>query len=78
MTSGVILPVTPEKRPWFHEFNMVQQVFVRREVPMQRDGKLQMLCNNSTVMSCKDNMGYNMLVTWICERCFTQAALRLD
>ena len=42
MTSGVILPVTPEKRRgsrWGnraqHEFNMVQQVFVSREVPMQ-------------------------------------------
>ena len=35
---------------------MAQQVFVRREVPMQRSGKLQMFYNNSTVMSRKDNM----------------------
>ena len=49
-------PSDSREKAWFHEFNMVQLVFVSREVPMQRCRKLQMVYNNSTVMSCKDNM----------------------
>ena len=48
-------PSDSREEAWFHEFSMVQQVCVIREVPMQRSGKLQMFCNNST-----PNIIYNM------------------